>query len=152
MKPRVLSLLLLSATLALATGTVRAQTGGTEISYYALSLFPVDVPNLDPMNDRIMKENIYPDITPRSHVEVTGYTDVLGLEDRNQRLSEQRADYVVRKIKAAKGPKGYASLTGRGVGETAPLYTNMLPEGRFYNRTVRVKIVTPPAPRDEGSK
>jgi hypothetical protein len=33
-----------------------------------------------------------------------------------------------------------ASLDGKGVGEEAPLYSNELPEGRFYNRTVQIVV------------
>ncbi len=65
-----------------------------------------------------------------------------GLYDHNKKLSENRARTVARAIEQyAKGR--YQSLTARGVGEDDPLYTNDLPEGRFYNRTVQVLISTP---------
>jgi hypothetical protein len=37
----------------------------------------------------------------------------------------------------------YRSLEGRGVGEGEPLFTNTLPEGRFYNMATQVIVYTP---------
>jgi len=42
-----------------------------------------------------------------------------------------------------KTTKNYGQLDSKGVGEDEALYTNDLPEGRFYNRTVQVVIRTP---------
>jgi outer membrane protein OmpA-like peptidoglycan-associated protein len=76
---------------------------------------------------------------------VTGYTDIVGQEDRNQLLSRQRAGTVDRGLKRNVASGIVASLNTEGVGETDPLFSNDLPEGRFYNRTVQIVIETPTA-------
>lgn len=83
--------------------------------------------------------NKYPD---RS-VAIQGYTDSVGTEDSNQRLSERRADSV----------KAY--LTGQGIGSTRlsavgkgrsnPVADNDSAAGRQQNRRVEVLISSPPA-------
>lgn len=109
---------------------------------YNLILFPFDRYDAGPLNERILREYVFPRVFPSSTIEIVGHTDVVGLYDHNKRLSENRARTVARAIEAyAKGR--YQSLTARGVGEDDPLYTNDLPEGRFYNRTVQILISTP---------
>jgi len=109
---------------------------------YSLILFPFDSPNAGPLNERIMRDYVYSRIFPSSSVHVIGHTDVVGLYEHNQKLSERRATTVFNGIKATTKGK-YSSLDTRGVGEDEPLYDNNLPEGRFYNRTVQVLIKTP---------
>ncbi len=113
------------------------------IDRYSLVLFKFDSPEAGPLNERILKEYIYDDIRPGAKVLVTGYTDVVGLDDRNLKLSKDRSNTVVNGLK--KNVKGglITQLFGQGVGETSPLYRNDIPEGRFYNRTVQVVISTP---------
>jgi len=113
------------------------------IDIYSLVLFKFDSPEAGALNERILDEFVYSDVRPGAQIGIIGYTDVVGLEDRNLRLSEQRAGTVTSGIRKNVRAGVYASLEGKGVGETAPLYTNDLPEGRFYNRTVQVRIVTP---------
>ena len=109
---------------------------------YNLILFPFDRSDAGPINLKIMRDYVYDRVLPESKVEVIGHTDVVGLYDHNQKLSVRRANAVYNGIR--KKTKGkYTSLVKRGVGEDEPLYTNSLPEGRFYNRTVQVLISTP---------
>ncbi len=109
---------------------------------YNLILFPFDRSDAGPINLRIMRDYVYDRVLPESKIEVIGHTDVVGLYDHNQKLSERRANAVYNELnKATKGK--YNSLVKRGVGEDEALYTNDLPEGRFYNRTVQVLIRTP---------
>jgi len=61
--------------------------------------------------------------------------------DHNKRLSERRSGTVQTGI--GKNAKQYGTLSSRGTGEDEPLFTNDLPEGRFFNRTVQVRIETP---------
>lgn len=72
-----------------------------------------------------------------SETDIIGYSDRLGNEIANQRLSQKRAynvaDYLLLK----------PELTARGLGEKKLLYDNDYPEGRFYSRTVVISIVTP---------
>jgi len=116
--------------------------GEYTIDDYNLVLFEYDSPKAGPLNDRILNDFVYPFIYNQAVIEITGHTDVIGLEDRNLRLSKDRAQTVVNGVKG-KVKTRFASLNGVGVGEDNPLYTNDLPEGRFYNRTVNVRVVTP---------
>lgn len=113
------------------------------IDRYSLVLFKFDSPEAGPLNDRIIREFILPSVGQGAKIKVTGYTDVVGAEDRNKKLSGDRAGTVVNAVKRNVRAGVYASLIGDGVGEENPLYRNDLPEGRFYNRTVQVIIETP---------
>jgi len=116
--------------------------GDTTIEKYSLILFPFDKATAGPLNEKIMNDYVYERCMPNSIIEVIGHTDVVGLYEHNQRLSDKRSSTVHNGIKkSTKGNVG--TLTVRGVGEDEPLYTNALPEGRFYNRTVQVIIRTP---------
>jgi OOP family OmpA-OmpF porin len=75
-------------------------------------------------------------LNKESKVVATGYTDHLGNAEVNQRLSDGRAKSVADALKAGQ-------VTSLGVGARRPLYNNDLPEGRFYNRTVEVRVETP---------
>jgi outer membrane protein OmpA-like peptidoglycan-associated protein len=113
------------------------------IDRFSLVLFEFDSPNAGPLNDRIIREFILPSVGQGARINVTGYTDVVGAEDRNLKLSGDRANTVVTAVRKNVRAGVYSSLDGKGVGEASPLYRNDLPEGRFYNRTVQVIIETP---------
>lgn len=119
---------------------------------YNLILFPFDSPLAGPRNERILKEYIYPRSFKSSEVEIIGHTDVIGQYEHNKKLSESRAQTAEKGIRG--NTEGVATLSSKGVGEDEPLYTNALPEGRFYNRTVQVTIRTPlqDAKLDESSQ
>ncbi len=109
---------------------------------YSLILFPFDRSDAGKLNEKIMNDYVYNRVFPTSYVEVIGHTDVVGLYEHNQRLSERRSKTVYNGIRRKTKGK-YGKLIVRGVGEDEPLYDNSLPEGRFYNRTVQVIIKTP---------
>jgi outer membrane protein OmpA-like peptidoglycan-associated protein len=109
---------------------------------YSLILFPFDSPLAGPINERIMKDYVYDRVFPTSAVQVIGHTDVVGMYDHNKKLSDKRSTTVEKGINDKTKSK-YGSLIKRGVGEDEPLYTNDVPEGRFYNRTTQVIIKTP---------
>lgn len=77
----------------------------------------------------------YPDIS----VEIAGYTDNVGSESSNQRLSERRAgavrDWLVRQ---GIDPE---RITAVGYGESNPIATNSTPEGRQKNRRIEFKRI-----------
>ena len=82
--------------------------------------------------DAAMQEN------PELHILVEGYTDSVGSEAYNQRLSERRAESV-RTYMVAHGIAP-GRIETRGYGETKPVASNDTAEGRARNR--RVVIVT----------
>ncbi len=113
----------------------RNRIADKEIGNYSLILFDFDRGDLNTSNQRI-GGFIKSQINPTSSVTITGYTDRIGLTDHNQRLSEWRATSTANALNV---PTSQAS----GFGETRLLYTNELPEGRFYCRTVNVYVETP---------
>jgi outer membrane protein OmpA-like peptidoglycan-associated protein len=75
---------------------------------------------------------------PGLNIEVGGYTDNVGGDAMNQRLSENRAgavrDYLVNQGVAT------ASITSKGFGETQPVATNDNASGRQQNRRVELLV------------
>jgi flagellar motor protein MotB len=102
-----------------------------------------DSPEPDPINQRIIKEFISDSLRIGVQIEVIGYQDVVVFDDRSLRLRASRANSVYKLIKLQAKPGIIASLVSIDSGESAPLYPNDLPEGRFYNRCVQVSVTTP---------
>jgi outer membrane protein OmpA-like peptidoglycan-associated protein len=72
-------------------------------------------------------------IVSNSKIRIVGYTDRMGEEEHNLALSQKRAVSTAKAL-------GVSEEIANGVGESEPLFTNDLPEGRFYNRTVYIVI------------
>ncbi|PKL84554.1 MAG: hypothetical protein CVV22_12495 [Ignavibacteriae bacterium HGW-Ignavibacteriae-1] len=135
--PVTIPVMQVSSTRMVTEGTI-----DTTRETYNLILFPFDSDNAGPINSRIMQEYVYERCRPSSVIDVIGHTDVVGMYDHNKKLSERRSETVRQGINKQTGGK-YNTLTSNGVGEEDPLYSNDLPEGRFYNRTVQVIVRTP---------
>lgn len=101
----------------------------------SLITFKYNESTVDESNMAIV-ELIKSRISPRSIVTIEGYTDRIGNPEYNLKLSDRRAKEVARLLKL---PSDIAV----GNGSNRTLYNNDLPEGRIYNRTVRVTIETP---------
>ncbi len=73
---------------------------------------------------------------PNMTLEVQGHTDSPGEPDRNQRLSQARAETVTKYLQA----RGVAAarLTAKGYGETRPIESNRTSQGRAINRRVEL--------------
>ncbi len=67
-------------------------------------------------------------------VHVTGYTDSIGPEKYNMKLSERRAQTVADYLAS----HGVRNITVKGMGETNAVGDNDTPEGRALNRRVEV--------------
>jgi outer membrane protein OmpA-like peptidoglycan-associated protein len=76
---------------------------------------------------------------PESQVVVRGYTDSVGSEASNLRLSEDRANNV-RNYLVSSGVSP-SRVTAMGFGEQFPLATNATEAGRQQNRRVEIEIV-----------
>lgn len=72
-------------------------------------------------------------LKPDSKVSIIGYTDRTGDDAHNLQLSLKRALSTAKAL-------GVALETAVGKGEENPMFSNELPEGRFYNRTVYINI------------
>lgn len=119
---------------------VSVTEGGITIEKISLILFPFDVAKPGERNEHIMNEYVYPRITPGSRITVNGYTDIIGSEEYNLKLSQQRADAVREILLQRMGEEASERVTAVGHGMTIPIFSNDNPEGRFYNRTVNLII------------
>jgi outer membrane protein OmpA-like peptidoglycan-associated protein len=143
-----------SDTVTVPVKRVSSKTMGTErgaektLEKYNLILFKFDSPEAGELNERIMSTWVFPRVKKSSDIRIEGHTDVVGLDTRNKKLSEDRARTAENFIK--KRTSSFSSLQSRGTGEEEPLYSNELPEGRFFNRTVQVIIETPLADAEIG--
>lgn len=108
--------------------------GDKNIAIYRLILFDFDKSTLSPQNERIV-EFVKKRIDKSSLIKVEGFTDYLGDELYNKKLSAVRAQSVSKYI-------GTQQESAVGKGEQI-LCTNSLPEGRFYNRTVIITVENP---------
>ncbi len=113
---------------------------GITVEKISLILFPFDVADPGVSNERIMDEYVYPRVTENARITVSGYTDVIGSEEYNLKLSQQRADAVRNILLKRLGEAASERITAIGLGETSPVFSNDTPEGRFYNRTVSLRI------------
>jgi outer membrane protein OmpA-like peptidoglycan-associated protein len=68
---------------------------------------------------------------------VVGHTDMTGSMDANRKLSQARAESVVRALVSQHGVSE-SRLKGYGVGPLAPVATNDTEEGRAKNRRVEL--------------
>jgi outer membrane protein OmpA-like peptidoglycan-associated protein len=94
------------------------------------------------VDDRIRRavQAIKTHITPGATLEIKGYADTRGKVLNNRKLSDERAEAVLQLINAP--ASRVVSVEGKG---ESTFYDNDLPEGRFYNRFVRVDVRTPVA-------
>jgi outer membrane protein OmpA-like peptidoglycan-associated protein len=84
---------------------------------------------------KILKED------PNAIVEMEGYTDALGGDDYNFRLSQERVNAVVRNLAQKHGIE-LRRFFAVGHGKTAPVAENASKAGREKNRRVTLKILT----------
>jgi outer membrane protein OmpA-like peptidoglycan-associated protein len=72
-------------------------------------------------------------------LEVAGYTDNTGSRAHNMKLSQQRAESVVKYLESKGVPAGM--LTAKGYGPDFPIDTNATAAGRANNRRVELKQI-----------
>ena len=112
------------------------QTVGRVFEKVTLILYEFNQTSLSPQNMEILRI-MFPKITPDTRVSVNGHTDNIGSDEVNLSVSRNRARTVHDTLK---GNRRATSYKYEGLGKNSPLYNNLLPEGRFYNRTVQVII------------
>lgn len=109
------------------------------IDKYSLILYDFDESKINEENKRILKY-LSSKIKKNSTVEIDGFTDILGDESYNEKLSESRAKNAGKLLKSLLNFD--VPILSRGNGESNS-FDNTLPEGRFYNRTVKITVTTP---------
>ncbi len=75
---------------------------------------------------------------PNLKLQVEGYTDNIGSDEYNQKLSEQRADGVRQYLVSQSVPDG--NVTAQGYGKTHPIADNSAASGRAQNRRVELVV------------
>ncbi len=106
-----------------------------EYEYYSLILFDYGKYRLRNQHRKVLKF-IQDRLRENSRIIIRGYTDKLGDEKLNRRISKSRAKAVARYL-------GIRDAKILGLGESSLIYDNSTPEGRFYCRTVKITIETP---------
>ena len=75
-----------------------------------------------------------------AQLKATGYTDSVGSDAYNLKLSKERAQSVVEYLIASGIPRNqFASVAGAG--ESSPVASNQTPEGRAQNRRTEIQII-----------
>jgi outer membrane protein OmpA-like peptidoglycan-associated protein len=108
---------------------------------YALILFDFDKDTIGAQNQDIVNRIVERIKTlPQAKVEIVGHTDTIGSEKYNQKLSERRALAVYKLLAAAYGETATDRIRYSGVGPNNPLFDNLSPEARSFNRTVTITL------------
>ncbi|MBP1728651.1 MAG: OmpA/MotB domain protein [Deltaproteobacteria bacterium] len=108
---------------------------------YALILFDFDKDTIGGANQEIINKIVTRlKALPQANVEIVGHTDNIGKEAYNIKLSERRALAVNKLLVAAYGEKPGDRIRHSGVGPHSPLYENVSPETRSFNRTVTITL------------
>ena len=97
------------------------------------------------MYEKYLLEVVTPKISDNATVLINGYTDIIGGEENNQKLSLARANGVkcILEKGVSKAGRKNVKFEVAGLGEDQSLspFNNKYPEERFYNRTVIIDII-----------
>jgi OOP family OmpA-OmpF porin len=122
---------------------------------YLNILFEIEKTDIRPeYRDEVAKVGDFMKKNPTTTAVIEGYTDEVGSDDYNMRLSQQRAESVVNALITdfAIDP---SRLSAKGYGKTKPIADNATEEGRQKNRRINaiidcafnVKDIAPPPDR-----
>ncbi|HET8829701.1 MAG TPA: OmpA family protein, partial [Pelobium sp.] len=107
-------------------------------------LFDFDQSDAIELYKKFLTDVVAPKITSGSSVMTHGYTDVIGEEEYNLKLSNERAIEAQEILKNAVAANGVSNVkfecAGFGEDPSRTPFENNLPEERFYNRTVIIDI------------
>jgi outer membrane protein OmpA-like peptidoglycan-associated protein len=101
------------------------------------------------LNRATLREESHPELImvsnflhdhPNFHIEISGHTDATGKPEENLKLSEARAEAVVKYL-IDKGLVQRNRMIFKGYGEALPIASNETEEGKAKNRRVELKIV-----------
>ncbi|MDZ4745502.1 MAG: OmpA family protein [bacterium] len=106
-----------------------------EIDRYALIAFDYSGSKVTPQQARLL-DRLKQKVSLASTIRIAGHTDRTGETAFNKKLSMERSQNVASYLKGGE-------MTSEGYGEASSPYTNDLPEGRFYNRTVNIVVENP---------
>lgn len=123
---------------------VREQEGLEKSFRYSI-LFNFNQSNAVAAYHKFLTDVVSAKITSGATVRINGYTDIIGEEVYNQKLSADRAietQNILEKAIAVAGINDVKFETvGFGEDPNSTMFENNLPEERFYNRTVIIDII-----------
>lgn len=94
--------------------------------------------------ESFLRTELTPRIEPKSGVYVIGFTDNIGPDATNLRLSKDRAkeakDILADELKKLRKNMPVQAI-GYGEDDSRALFKNALPEGRFFNRSVIIESI-----------
>ena len=108
-----------------------------QIEKVSLVLFDFNSSALGKKNQLVL-DHIKDAFAVTKGIDIKGYTDIIGTDEYNLKLSTQRAKSLNKTLVDSFGLK--IPISVEGLGELSPLYDNQIPEGRFYNRTCQMVI------------
>ncbi|MDB5119933.1 MAG: outer membrane protein OmpA [Sphingobacteriales bacterium] len=121
-------------------------TDVSEKGYRYSILFDFDKSKSIASYEKFLVDVVSPLISDGSTVIIHGHTDIIGNEDYNQTLSQNRAQQAQKVLENALTAAGKTNVKfesfGFGEDITHSPFDNSLPEERFYNRTVIIDIVS----------
>jgi outer membrane protein OmpA-like peptidoglycan-associated protein len=119
---------------------IKEDARGTVITLDGAVLFASGQTQLLAIAEKTLSDvaKVLKELEPGSTVNIVGYTDSVGSNDNNLRLSEQRAQSV-RAYLVSQGVDS-SKLLAVGRGEDQPIASNDTPEGRANNRRVELII------------
>jgi len=95
--------------------------------------------------EKYLLEVVTPKIPDNATVIINGYTDIIGGEENNQKLSLARANNVKRILEKGISDAGRKNVkfevSGLSEDQSLSPFNNKYPEERFYNRTVIIDII-----------
>lgn len=102
-------------------------------------------PELMPEQTRMLDELVRPLVKRESDVLITGYTDATGDVKASQKLAEARSQAAYKHLNSGTGAAALptAFVKSRAAQMKSAPFPNNLPEGRFYNRSVEIRVETP---------
>ena len=89
-------------------------------------------------NDKSLLRQLVEQIPDGSTIIIEGSADILGSDERNRALSQQRAASTEAFMRSASAK----NLTFR-TGTLADRFSDATPQGRFLNRNIHVRVLTP---------
>ncbi len=108
-------------------------------------IFEFDESKAISIYEKYLTDIVTPKIPKDALVIVHGYTDIIGDEAYNQKLSLARANEVKNILASSLSKAGRGDIKfevyGFGEDETLSPFENRFPEERFYNRTVIIDII-----------
>ncbi|MDP3398583.1 MAG: OmpA family protein [Bacteroidales bacterium] len=116
-----------------------------EEGYRFSILFDFDQPKTVASYDKFLTDVVAPLVKNNGTVIIHGHTDIIGDDEYNVNLSEQRAQDVKRILEQALKNLGTTGVKfeayGFGSDKNYAPFENKLPEERFYNRTVIIDVI-----------